>query len=51
MFIAQRTYVRGHLNLCSHEVLGGRNVGRKSELHRIIDFNHGLELHDVVYND
>lgn len=31
------------------EVLAGRDPGRKSQEHRIIDYNYGLALHDVVY--
>ena len=31
------------------EVLAGRDVGRRSESQRIIDYNYGLGLHDVVY--
>lgn len=31
------------------EVLAGRDPGRKSEEQRIIDYNYGLALHDVVY--
>lgn len=31
------------------EVLAGRDPGRKSEEQRIIDYNYGLGLHDVVY--
>ena len=31
------------------EVLAGRDVGRKSESQRLIDYNYGLGLHDVVY--
>lgn len=31
------------------EVLAGRDPGRKSETQRIIDYNYGLALHDVVY--
>ncbi len=31
------------------EVLAGRDPGRKSEDQRIIDYNYGLALHDVVY--
>ena len=31
------------------EVLAGRDPGRKSESQRIIDYNYGLGLHDVVY--
>lgn len=31
------------------EVLAGRDPGRKSEDQRIIDYNYGLGLHDVVY--
>lgn len=31
------------------EVLAGRDVGRRSEAQRIIDYNYGLALHDVVY--
>lgn len=31
------------------EVLGGRDIGRKSQDQRIIDYNYGLALHDVVY--
>ena len=42
MFIAQRTYVRGYLNLCSHDLLAGMDVDRKSEVHRFIDYNYGF---------
>lgn len=31
------------------EVLAGRDKGRKSQEQRIIDYNYGLGLHDVVY--
>lgn len=31
------------------EVLSGRDPGRKSDEQRIIDYNYGLALHDVVY--
>ncbi len=31
------------------EVLAGRDQGRKSDNQRIIDYNYGLALHDVVY--
>ena len=31
------------------EVLAGRDPGRKSESQRIIDYNYGLGLHDVLY--
>lgn len=31
------------------EVLTGRDPGRKSDEQRIIDYNYGLALHDVVY--
>lgn len=31
------------------EVLAGRDPGRKSDQQRIIDYNYGLGLHDVVY--
>jgi len=31
------------------EVLAGRDPGRKSEAQRIIDYNYGLGLHDVLY--
>lgn len=31
------------------EVLAGRDKGRKSETQRIIDYNYGLALHDVIY--
>lgn len=31
------------------EVLAGRDPGRKSQSQRIIDYNYGLGLHDVVY--
>lgn len=31
------------------EVLAGRDPGRKSQDQRIIDYNYGLALHDVVY--
>lgn len=31
------------------EVLAGRDVGRKSENQRILNYNYGLALHDVVY--
>lgn len=31
------------------EVLAGRDPGRKSQEQRIIDYNHGLALHDVVF--
>lgn len=31
------------------EVLAGRDIGRKSDTQRIIDYNYGLGLHDVVY--
>ena len=31
------------------EVLNGRDPGRKSDVQRIIDYNYGLALHDVVY--
>ncbi len=31
------------------EVLNGRNPGRRSDKQRIIDYNYGLALHDVVY--
>lgn len=31
------------------EVLAGRDKGRKSEEQRIINYNYGLALHDVVY--
>lgn len=31
------------------EVLAGRDPGRKSQEQRIIDYNYGLALHDVVY--
>ena len=31
------------------EVLAGRDPGRRSEEQRIIDYNYGLALHDVVY--
>lgn len=31
------------------EVLAGRDPGRKSQKQRIIDYNYGLALHDVVY--
>lgn len=31
------------------EVLEGRDIGRKSEDQRIINYNYGLALHDVVY--
>lgn len=31
------------------EVLAGRDPGRKSKDQRIIDYNYGLALHDVVY--
>lgn len=31
------------------EVLAGRDPGRKSETQRIIDYNYGLGLHDVIF--
>ena len=31
------------------EVLAGRDKGRKTETQRIIDYNYGLALHDVLY--
>lgn len=31
------------------EVLAGRDKGRKSESQRIIDYNYGLALHDVIF--
>lgn len=31
------------------EVLAGRDPGRKSDMQRIIDYNYGLGLHDVIY--
>lgn len=31
------------------EVLAGRDPGRRSDKQRIIDYNYGLALHDVVY--
>lgn len=31
------------------EVLAGRDPGRKSQEQRLIDYNYGLALHDVVY--
>lgn len=31
------------------EVLIGRDPGRRSDEQRIIDYNYGLALHDVVY--
>lgn len=31
------------------EVLAGRDIGRKSNKQRIIDYNYGLGLHDVVF--
>lgn len=31
------------------EVLAGRDPGRKTQAQRIIDYNYGLALHDVVY--
>lgn len=31
------------------EVLNGRDPGRRSDEQRIIDYNYGLALHDVVY--
>lgn len=31
------------------EVLAGRDIGRRSDEQRIIDYNYGLALHDVVY--
>ena len=31
------------------EVLAGRDIGRKSDDQRIIDYNYGLAIHDVVY--
>ena len=31
------------------EVLAGRDPGRKGQEQRIIDYNYGLGLHDVVY--
>ena len=31
------------------EVLAGRDPGRKSQEQRIIDYNYGLALHDVVF--
>ena len=31
------------------EVLAGRDPGRCSDEQRIIDYNYGLALHDVVY--
>lgn len=31
------------------EVLAGRDSGRKSDIQRIISYNYGLALHDVVY--
>lgn len=31
------------------EVLAGRDVGRKSDEQRIIDYNYGLALHDVTF--
>ena len=31
------------------EVLAGRDPGRNSDEQRIIDYNYGLALHDVVY--
>ena len=31
------------------EVLAGRDIGRKSDNQRIIDYNYGLAIHDVVY--
>lgn len=31
------------------EVLAGRDPGRTSDIQRIIDYNYGLGLHDVVY--
>ena len=31
------------------EVLAGRDPGRKSQDQRIIDYNYGLALHDVVF--
>lgn len=31
------------------EVLAGRDPGRKTDNQRIIDYNYGLALHDVVY--
>lgn len=31
------------------EVLAGRDPGRKSQEQRILDYNYGLALHDVVY--
>lgn len=31
------------------EILAGRDIGRKAESQRIIDYNYGLGLHDVLY--
>ena len=31
------------------EVLAGRDPGRRGQAQRIIDYNYGLALHDVVY--
>ena len=31
------------------EVLAGRDIGRRSESQRIIDYNYGLGLHDLVF--
>ena len=31
------------------EVLAGRDPGRRSDAQRIIDYNYGLGLHDVVF--
>lgn len=31
------------------EILAGRDPGRKSKEQRIIDYNYGLALHDVVF--
>lgn len=31
------------------EVLNGRDPGRRSDEQRIIDYNYGLALHDVMY--
>lgn len=31
------------------EVLAGRDLGRKNDMQRIIDYNYGLALHDVYY--
>ena len=31
------------------EVFAGRDLGRRNDEQRIIDYNYGLALHDVVY--